>query len=46
VLIDRKGGNIKTFLFSFFSQFQYVEDDEEGRSEDGDDSDSPKPFDK
>ncbi|CAF3857648.1 unnamed protein product [Rotaria sp. Silwood2] len=28
------------------SQIQYVEDDEDGRSEEGDESDSPKPFDK
>ncbi|CAF3340952.1 unnamed protein product [Rotaria socialis] len=28
------------------SQIQYVEDDEDARSEDGDESDSPKPFDK
>ncbi|CAF4607042.1 unnamed protein product, partial [Rotaria magnacalcarata] len=27
-------------------QIQYVEDDEDARSEDGDESDSPKPFDK
>lgn len=32
------------FLLLFFSQ--YVEDDEDGQSDDGDGSTSPKPFDK
>jgi len=29
-----------------FSQLPYVEDDEDGQSEEDDGSDSPKPFDK
>ncbi len=32
--------------FSIFSHIQYVDDDEDGQSEDADGSDSPKPFDK
>jgi hypothetical protein len=32
------------FFFILFSQ--YVEDDEDGQSEEGDGSDSPRPFDR
>ncbi len=38
--------NFSIFLFCLCSHIQYVEDDEDVRSEDGDGSDSPKPFDK
>jgi hypothetical protein len=34
------------YVICLFSQIQYVEDDEDGRSDDGDGSDSPRPFDK
>ncbi len=42
--IDNQNDDVE--LYSFFSHIQYVEDEEDGQSEDEDGSDSPKPFDK